>query len=340
MNTPMKAAMNTAANTESPAFRTGMIAIVGRPNVGKSTLLNAIVGSHVSITSRKPQTTRNRVLGVLTRPDAQYVFVDTPGLQHRHRNLMTRRMNSGVASALHGVDAVVMVVDAHGWQEGDDAVLRLLPKPRPVPVVADDAAALGADTDARADGSPPSPPSRVILVLSKTDALHDKAQLLPRIADAAARYPFAAIIPVSAARGWQIDDLLAGLRGLLPEGMPLFEADQITDRSVRFLAAELVREQVFRLMGDELPYGMAVTIERWAESPGRAVIDALILVERESQRAMVIGAGGRKLREIGAKARAGIERLLEKPVFLQTHVRVQPGWNRDARALDQLGIES
>ena len=335
MNTATKAAMNTAANTESPAFRTGMIAIVGRPNVGKSTLLNAIVGSHVSITSRKPQTTRNRVLGVLTRPDAQYVFVDTPGLQHRHRNLMTRRMNSGVASALHGVDAVVMVVDAHGWQEGDDAVLRLLPKPRPAPAVADDAAA-APGTDA--DGT--SPPSRVILALSKTDALRDKAQLLPRIADAAARYPFAAIVPVSAARGWQIDDLLAGLRGLLPEGVPLFEADQITDRSVRFLAAELVREQVFRLMGDELPYGMAVTIERWAESPGRAVIDALILVERESQRAMVIGAGGRKLREIGVKARAGIERLLEKPVFLQTHVRVQPGWNRDARALDQLGIES
>ena len=332
--------MKSAANGEAPTFRTGMIAIVGRPNVGKSTLLNAIVGSHVSITSRKPQTTRNRVLGVLTRPDAQYVFVDTPGLQHRHRNLMTRRMNSGVASALHGVDAVVMVVDAHGWQEGDDAVLRLLPKPRPAPIAADEPVSTpDAVADVRADGSS-APASRVILALSKTDALRDKGQLLPRIADAAARYPFAAIIPVSAARGWQIDDLLAGLRGLLPEGMPLFEADQITDRSVRFLAAELVREQVFRLMGDELPYGMAVTIERWAESPGRAVIDALILVERESQRAMVIGAGGRKLREIGVKARAGIERLLEKPVFLQTHVRVQPGWNRDARALDQLGIES
>ncbi len=332
-------------NPDSRAFRTGMIAIVGRPNVGKSTLLNAIVGSHVSITSRKPQTTRNRVLGVLTKPDAQYVFVDTPGLQHRHRNLMTRRMNAGVASALHGVDAVVMVVDAHGWQEGDDAVLRLLPKPRPVPIVADDAVAAPAGPVVRPDAAPEgpvlsSPPSRVILALSKTDALRDKAQLLPRIAEAATRYPFAAIVPVSAARGWQIDDLLDGLRGLLPEGVPLFEADQITDRSVRFLAAELVREQVFRLMGDELPYGMAVTIERWAESPGRAVIDALILVERESQRAMVIGAGGRKLREIGAKARAGIERLLEKSVFLQTHVRVQPGWNRDARALDQLGIES
>jgi GTP-binding protein Era len=304
-----------------------MVAIVGRPNVGKSTLLNALVGAHVSITSNKPQTTRNRVLGVATRPEAQYVFVDTPGLQHRHRNLLTRRMNAGVGAAIQGVDAVVMVVDAQGWHEQDDAVLRLLPRPPAPP------------DDALPDAAKP-PGSRVVLALSKTDTLRDKSTLLPLMAQASARYPFAAIVPVSAARGWQLEDLFSALRGLLPEGMPLFDADDITDRSARFLAAELVREQAFRLLGDELPYGLAVAIEAWEESEGRAVVSALILVERESQRGIVIGAGGAKLREIGRKARTAIERLLGKPVFLQTHVRVSAGWNNDARALDRLGVEA
>jgi GTP-binding protein Era len=303
-----------------------MIAIVGRPNVGKSTLLNALVGAHVSITSNTPQTTRNRVLGVATRPEAQYVFVDTPGLQHRHRNLLTRRMNAGVGAAIQGVDAVVMVVDAQGWREEDDAVLRLLPRP-PEPA--------SGTADAGVAG-----PSRVVLALAKTDVLREKSALLPLMAQVSARYPFAAIVPISAARGWQLEDLFAALRGLLPEGLPLFEPDDITDRSVRFLAAELVREQAFRLLGDELPYGLAVAIEAWEESEGRAVVSALILVERESQRGIVIGAGGAKLREIGRKARTAIERLLGKPVFLQTHVRVSCGWNNDARALDRLGVEA
>jgi GTP-binding protein Era len=180
----------------------------------------------------------------------------------------------------------------------------------------------------------------VILVLNKTDTLRDKEQLLPMIASASQRYPFAAIVPVSAARGWQLDDLLAALRDLLPEGMPLFDEDQITDRSVRFLAAELLREQAFRLLGDELPYGLAVAIEDWEESQGRAVVCALILVERESQRTIVIGAHGAKLREIGRKARLAIERLLGKPVFLQTHVRVMAGWSNNARSLDRLGVEA
>jgi len=320
--------------TAQPAtlFRAGMIAIVGRPNVGKSTLLNALVGTHVSITSNKPQTTRNRVMGVATRPDAQFVFVDTPGLQHRHRNLLTRRMNAGVSAAIHGVDAIVMVVDAQqGWREEDDAVLRLLPRPP----------AAGAPAAADAPAEAPEPfSSRVVLVLSKTDLLRDRNALLPLIAGVAARYPFAAIVPVSASRGWQLDDLFAALRQLLPEGMPLFDEDAITDRSVRFLAAELIREQAFRLLGDELPYGLAVSIESWEESDGRAVVNATILVERDSQRGIVIGAGGAKLRAIGQKARTAIERLLAKPVFLQTHVRVSSGWNNDARALDRLGLDT
>ena len=322
---------------QTPPFRAGMIAIVGRPNVGKSTLLNAMVGTHVSITSNKPQTTRNRVMGVATRPDAQFVFVDTPGLQHRHRNLLTRRMNAGVSAAIHGVDAIVMVVDAQqGWRAEDEAVLRLLPRPPAAP----------ADGAAPAGGAPPADPaaapfsSRVVLVLSKTDLLRDKTALLPLIAGVAARYPFAAIVPVSASKSWQLDDLFEALRRLLPESLPLFEPDEITDRSVRFLAAELIREQAFRLLGDELPYGLAVSIEAWEESEGRAVVSALIVVERDSQRGIVIGAGGAKLREIGSKARTAIQRLLGKPVFLETHVRVSAGWNNSARSLDRLGVEA
>jgi len=301
----------------NPSHRAGMIAIVGRPNVGKSTLLNALVGAHVSITSRKPQTTRQRVLGVATRPDAQYVFVDTPGLQYRHRNLLARRMNANVGAALHGVDAVVMVIDAQGWRQEDDAVLAVL-------------------------GEPPADAtqSKVVLALSKTDLLPEKNALLPVLAKANARYPFAALVPVSAARGWQLDDLLGALRGLLPEGMPLFDEDAITDRNVRFLAAELIREQAFRLLGDELPYGLAVAIESWEENEEGARIAARILVERESHRGIVIGAGGAKLRDIGTRARTAIERLLEKPVFLETHVRVSAGWSNDARALDRLGVEA
>jgi len=307
-------------------FRAGTIAIVGRPNVGKSTLLNALVGAHVSITSRKPQTTRNRVLGVATRADAQFVFVDTPGLQHRHKNLLTQRMNAGVGAAIHGVDAVVMVVDAQGWRDEDDAVVRVLPRPP------------GAHPAAGAADHAPG--SRVVLALSKTDLLRDKSALLPLMASASARYPFAAIVPISASRGSQLDDLLRALRTLLPESMALFDADEITDRSLRFLAAELVREQAFRLLGEELPYGLAVAIEGWEESPGRAVVQALILVERESQRGIVIGAGGTKLRAIGSKARTAIERLIGKPVFLQLHVRVAAGWSNSARALDRLGVEA
>jgi GTP-binding protein Era len=308
-----------------PGYRAGMIAIVGRPNVGKSTLLNALVGAHVSITSDKPQTTRNRVLGVATRPDAQYVFVDTPGLQHRHRSLMNRRMNAGVGAAIQGVDAVILVVDALAWRPEDEAVLRLMPAPPPA---------------AAGEAGVAAPASRVVLALSKTDQLRDKNALLPLMAQAGVRYPFAAIVPISAARGWQLDDLLGALRPLLPESLPLFEADDITDRSLRFLAAELVREQAFRLLGDELPYGLAVAIEGWEESEERALVDAQIVVERASQRGIVIGAGGAKLREIGRKARIAIERLLGKPVFLRTHVRVASGWSEDARALDRLGVEA
>ena len=307
--------MEPAADHGATGARTGRVAIIGRPNVGKSTLLNALVGEHVSITSRKSQTTRVRVLGVLTRgtPPAttQCIFVDTPGYQRRHRSVLNRRMNEAVGAALADADVVVLVIDARGFSGEDQAVLDLLPAQRP----------------------------GVILAINKTDQLADRDQLLPRIAAAAARYPFAAVGPVSAEKRHQLDELLDEIERRLPAGEPLFEADQFTDRSVRFLAAESIREKAFRLLGDELPYGIAVTIERWQEDERRAEIVATLLVERDAHKAIVIGAGGAKLREIGRLARLDIERLLGKPVHLQTHVRVRRGWNDDARLLSSLGYE-
>ncbi|HUL65898.1 MAG TPA: GTPase Era [Burkholderiaceae bacterium] len=295
--------------------RTGMVAIIGRPNVGKSTLLNALVGERVSITSSKPQTTRERVLGVLTRGEApattQFIFVDTPGLQRGNRSLLAQRMNQSARAALAEVDVVVLVIDAHGWRAEDDAVLELLPPGRP----------------------------NVILALNKTDALDRYQDVLPVLRDCAGRYPFAALVPVSAERRRQLEELLAEIEKLLPAGEPLFDGDQFTDRNVRFLAAEFIREKAFRLLGDELPYGIAVTIERWNETDEHLEIVAGLLVERESHKAIVIGAQGAKLREIGRLARADIAALLGKPVHLETWVRVRRGWTDDARALKSLGYD-
>ena len=289
----------------------GMVAIIGRPNVGKSTLVNALVGERVSITSRKPQTTRDRVLGVRTDDEAQYIFVDTPGFQRRYRTALNRRMNATVTSALVDVDAVVLVIEAAGWTEGDEQMLPLL--------------------------RPQS--GNVILAINKSDALVERERLLPLMADSMRRYPFRAIVPVSAEKSRQLDDLLKEIRPLLPEGMPLFDADQYTDRSVRFLAAESVREKAYRLLGDELPYGVAVTIDRWDESRATPQIAATLIVERDAHRPIVIGKDGAKLREISRLARADIEQMLGKPVFLEVWVRVRRGWSDDVRALKSLGYE-
>jgi GTP-binding protein Era len=304
--------------TEAARPHTGYVAIVGRPNVGKSTLLNALVGERVSITSRKPQTTRHRILGVLTRgaPPAvrQFVFVDTPGLQRRHGSLLNRRMNETVAQALHEVDATILVIEARGWTAEDAAVLALLPKP--------------------ADGA-----SRVVLAINKCDLLDDRDRLLPLMADSARRFDFAAIVPVSAERSQQLDRLLGEVERLLPPGEPLFDADAYTDRSERFLAAELIREKAFRLLGDELPYGVAVTIDRWSEEGEGVAIIATLIVERDSHKGIVIGKGGSKLKEIGMQARRDIGELLGRPVHLETHVRVRHGWHDDAGALRSFGYE-
>jgi GTPase len=289
--------------------RVGRVAVVGRPNVGKSTLINALVGERVSITSRKPQTTRERVLGVRTDAESQIIFVDTPGYQRRHRSALNQRMTSAVTAALGDVDAIILVIDAAGWTAADEAVLALLPRT----------------------------PGRVILALNKTDLLRDRERLLPMMADAMQRHPFAAIVPVSAEKSRQLEDLLQEVRRLLPEGMPLFDADQYTDRSARFLAAELVREKAYRLLGDELPYGIAVTIERWQETEARAEIDATLVVERAAHKGIVIGAQGAKLREISRLAREEIQQMLGKSVYLEVWVRVKKGWSDDPAALRKLG---
>jgi GTPase len=291
------------------ARRVGMVAVIGRPNVGKSTLVNALVGERVSITSRKPQTTRDRILGVRTDPDAQYIFVDTPGFQRRHRSALNTRMNEAVTGALTDVDAIVLVIDAIGWTAADDMVVSLLP----------------ADSD------------RVILVLNKIDLIAQRERLLPLMAASMQRYPFHAIVPVSAEKERQLDDLLKEVRALLPEGMPLFDADQYTDRSARFLTAERIREKAYRLLGDELPYGVAVTIDRWEETDAGAEIIATLVVDRDSHKGIVIGKEGAKLREISRLARVEIQEMLGKPVHLEVWVRVRKGWSDDPSAMRKLG---
>lgn len=298
--------------SETP-FRTGFVAVVGRPNVGKSTLINALIGEKVSITSKKPQTTRHRVLGVRTDQSAQYVFVDTPGFQRQHKSLLTKRMNDTVRSTLAEVDAIVFVIEASGWRKEDEAVLQLLPS-----------AEAGA---------------KVILALNKTDLVKQSAVLLPLMAQSMGRYPFAAIVPVSAEKERMLGELTGEISKLLPEGEALFEPDQYTDRPVRFLAAELIREKAYRLLGDELPYGIAVTIDKWDENEVGADIAATLIVERESHKPIVIGEGGAKLREIGRLARQDMAEMLGKKVHLEVWVRVRKGWSDDARALKTLGYE-
>lgn len=292
-------------------FRCGYVAVVGRPNVGKSTLINAIVGEKVSITSKKPQTTRDRVLGVVTYDDAQFIFMDTPGFQSRYHSALLKRMNRTVRSTLAEVDAVLFVIDAAGWKQEDLNVLRLLNKEA----------------------------TNVILVLNKIDLVKDKERLLPLMAESMQKFPFAAIVPVSAEKGKMLQHLTDEIKKLLPESVPYFDPDLYTDRSPRFLAAETIREKAFRLLGDELPYGVAVTIDRWNEDDDGAEIIASLIVDRESHKPIVIGEGGAKLREISRLARADIADMLGKRLHLEVWVRVRRGWSDDARALKTLGYD-
>lgn len=307
----MLASLNLSTPAVPEGFRCGYVAVVGRPNVGKSTLINRLIGEKVSITSKKPQTTRDRVLGVVTKEDAQYVFVDTPGFQTKEGSQLIRRMNRTVRSTLAEVDAIVFVIESVGWRPGDLEVLKLLPK------------------DAK----------NVILALNKTDLAKKKDALLPLMAESMAKFPFAAIVPVSAEKGRQLPEFLDEVKKFLPESVPYFDPEMYTDRSPRFLAAETIREKAFRLLGDELPYGVAVTIDKWNETDEGAEIIAGLIVERESHKAIVIGEKGAKLREISRLARADIADMLGKRVYLEVWVRVRRGWSDDAKALKTLGYD-
>jgi GTP-binding protein Era len=291
------------------AHRCGYVAIVGRPNVGKSTLLNRILGQKISITSRKPQTTRHRILGIKTTAAAQAIYIDTPGLHRGVRQAINRVMNRAAAAAIADVDVVLFVTECLKWQDGDEHVLGLLQEVR----------------------------KPVILVLNKIDRLRDKEQLLPYIARLRERREFAAIVPVCATRGTQTEALEEEVRRLLPESPPLFPEEQVTDRSERFLAAELVREKLTRLLGDELPYAVTVEIEQFKESPELTSIAAVIWVEREAQKAIVIGRQGHMLKQIGTQAREEMERLFGVKVYLQLWVKVKEKWSDDERALRSLG---
>lgn len=292
------------------AIRSGYIAIVGRPNVGKSTLLNQLVGEKISIVSRKAQTTRHRIMGILTKPDAQYVFVDTPGFQTRFSNALNRAMNRGVTQTLADVDVVFFVIEAGRFDVKDEAVMRLLPDDVPV-----------------------------ILVINKTDQIKERNSLLPFLAQVAAKRDFTAVVPVSAAKGRQTDDLLKEARKYLPHEELLFPEDELTDKSERFLASEYIREKLFRLLGDELPYAVTVEIERFEVEGNLRRIFAAIVVDKDSHKAMVIGKGGESLKRIASEARQDMERLFDGKVYLEVWVKVKSGWADDERLLKSLGYE-
>ena len=291
--------------------RAGRVALVGRPNVGKSTLLNRLVGSRISITSGRPQTTRQRVTGIVTRADAQIVFVDTPGFQREHQSALNRAMNRGVAAGLQDVDAVVWLVEALKYDRRDEVVADLLAGNAPV-----------------------------ILAINKTDAVRDRKLLLPFIARLSGLRKFEAIIPVSAEKGWQLTELLDVIVPLLPEGPPSYDEDDITTVSERFLAAELLREKLFRLLGDELPYASTVEIDLFKQEGDMRRIHASIVVDKEGQKPIVIGKGGKQLKAIATQARRDMERLFGGKVFLEVWVKVKRGWAESESALKRMGFDT
>ncbi len=289
-------------------FKCGTVAIVGRPNVGKSTLLNHILGIKLAITSRKAQTTRHRLLGIHTTDDTQFIFVDTPGFQQKHLNALNKSLNRTVTQALNEVDVVLFVVEPMQLTDADEKVLQLLPKNKPV-----------------------------ILTVNKSDLMDNKNALLPLIEDFSALHPFASIVPVSAKNSLHLEDLLAATRAHLPTQEAIYDEDELTDKNERFLAAELIREKVFRLLGDEIPYSIAVEIEQFKMDKKLRRISAAIIVDKESQKPMIIGKGGAKLKRISTEARQDMEKLFGGKVFLETWVKVKSGWADNARALKSLG---
>lgn len=299
-------------NKEPKVFHSGFAAIIGRPNVGKSTLLNRILGQKIAITSNKPQTTRNRILGIHNLNDAQILFLDTPGI-HKAKGLFNRYMVDQALSSCSDVDAILLLVEADDRPGGgDEYVLKLIEKSR----------------------------APIFLVLNKCD-LVPRPELLPLIQAYAERFPFAGIIPVSAMTGEGVDDLVETIRGTLPEGPRYYAEDMITDLPERFIVAEMVREKVFRRTRQEVPYGIAVQVEKFEEKTEKnlVVISAVIQVERDSHKSIILGKRGSMIKAIGQEARKDIERMLGTRVFLELFVRVEPNWTGSARALRDMGYE-
>ncbi len=287
-----------------------MIAIVGRPNVGKSTLMNALVGQKISITSRKAQTTRHRITGIHTLPDAQYIFVDTPGFQTRHSTALNRSLNRTVTSTLTSVDAILFVIEAGRFGPDDQKVLDLIPKSVPT-----------------------------LLILNKLDRITDKSSLFPFLKQMGELSEFAEVVPLSAKHVDDISRLMETVKPYLPEGEPIYGEDDLTDRSSRFLAAEILREKVFRWTGDELPYTSTVIIDKFEEEGRLTRVFATILVERDSHKAMVIGKKGAKLKQISTEARLDMEKLFDGPVYLETFIKVKSGWADNEAGLRAYGYE-
>lgn len=294
---------------DADASRCGYVAIVGRPNVGKSTLLNHLLGQKISITSRKPQTTRNAVVGIKTEGDVQIIFVDTPGMHLGQQKAINRYMNRAATSAMKDVDAVVFVVDRFIWTEEDEAVAEKLQYVK----------------------------CPVILAVNKVDQIEDKETLLPHLQQLAEKLQVAEIVPISALRNSNLDRLEQLIVERLPEGIHMYPDDQITDRSSRFMAAEIVREKITRQLGDELPYEMAVEIEEFKQEGNLLNISALILVERDGQKKILIGDKGARIKLIGTEARIDMEKLFEMKIMLKLWVKVKSGWSDDERALRSLG---
>lgn len=287
----------------------GYVALLGRPNVGKSTLLNALVGERVAIVTHKPQTTRHRITGVVTEERGQAVFIDTPGLHRRRDHALNRRLNRIAADTRLGVDLAIMLVDATRWTEEDGVVLEMLgqlDQPR-------------------------------ILAFNKIDLLKDRSRLLEQTAKLSAQVEFDAVVYISAARSKGLGDLLDEVFRHLPEGEPIFESGMFTDKSERFLAAELIREQLMLQLHQEIPYGITVMIEHFERGPGRVEIDALILVASNRHKGMAIGQGGQVLKRVGTRARQGIAELFDERVHLELHVKTRADWMNDEAALEALG---
>ena len=299
-----------SSNIPSTPQRCGLVAIVGRPNVGKSTLLNALVGQKISITSSKAQTTRHRITGILTRGVSQFVFVDTPGFQTRHVAALNRSLNRAVTGTVSDVDVMLLVVEAGKFGSDDASVLALLPPTKPV-----------------------------LLIANKLDEIKRRSDLAPWLQKMQARHPFAEFVPLSAKKSSDVERLLGIVEPYLPEQPWLHEADALTDRSDRFLAAEIVREKLFRLTGDELPYTSTVIIDRYEEEGNLRRIAATIVVERDAHKGMVIGSGGERLKRIGSETRQELERLLGATVFIELWVKVRGGWADDEAHLRSYGYE-